>query len=384
MAKIALFLPANSFHSFLIENRWQEMDGERLGLDVIGSFGIPVTTSHQGLDFDLCPYLLGVLQRHRSISFVNAPLAHPLIPLTDESHQKWEMSHVYGNLPITFFPEFHTPEDWAIPTEFFFHLASQTTQYSLQFGQVVQDPEISDPIPIGTIGVRYGKKIGIILDGFGAFNKAWFAFGSNPSSSNLSRVMQEIECLVKDPRSHVVIPMDLEQPWVGSAIGSEMFRMFFEELIETGLHQHVVPMTEVMEAAKAHAVKINAPHRILTKWTTHMVQLRYLQRLARIQPRGNKQHLLYALASSSDLLSSWNRYVQRSNGSATSIICRDADGVEIVRSNAHNPHLQMMCLEACNALEHPEQLSFAKRLARMDSHNGLTLAVQKMAERTEI
>lgn len=380
MAKIALYLPGNATHSFLLGDRWQRMYDERLGLDEIGRSGVPVTTSHQGIEYELYPFLRETLAQYPSISVANAPFAHPLMSLVNPSHRRWEVRKVVGNLPITFFAEFDTPAAGIVPTEFFFHLRSQTAIYSPSSGVSVEDPEVL-AIPDGTVGIRYEHCIGIVLDGFDAFNKAWFAFAANPMSENLDRLMREIEAISKLPRPYVVIPLDLEQPWVGSALGANLFEIFFAELKARGLDQYIVPMREVMEVAQANPFKISQPHRVLAKWNVHDVQFKHSAQMSHLSPENDRRHRIYAFATSSDLLSSWNRYVMRSVAPEKAMTCRDLDGREVSLSQGHNKALQEICVAAKGAYMFPSDGSFASRLARLTERNGLTEAVQTWAEK---
>jgi hypothetical protein len=90
----------------------------------------------------------------------------------------------------------------------------------------VSDPEVDQILPAKTISVRYHEHIGIVLDGFDKFNLAWFAFTAIPNEENLNKVIKEFEILVADPRKVVVVPMDLEQPYVGSVAGEKIWRIF--------------------------------------------------------------------------------------------------------------------------------------------------------------
>lgn len=384
MAKIALYFPGNATHSFLLKDangdRWQRMYDEQLGLHEIGRSGVPVTTSHQGLDYELYPFLKETLAQYPSISVANAPFAHPLMALISDDHAKWEMRNRVGNLDITFFSEFDTPKAHLIPTTYFFHLTCQTAMYSMPSGgTMAENPDFSC-VPAGTVGVAYGNKIGIVMDGFEAFNKAWFAFAAIPSSENFNKVMQEIEAITKLDRAYVVIPIDLEQPWVGSVMGAKLFELLFAAIKDRGLDQSIVPMQEVMEAAAKDPVRIHQPHRILGKWNVHQVQFRHSAQMQSVMPREDRGHMLYALATDSDLLSSWNRWVLQSIAPAKSMKCRTLDGQEVSLSQGPNKSLQEMCLAAKKALLHRD-LTFADHLSSLNDYSGLTHAVLAWAER---
>jgi len=379
MSRIVLVIPGNALHSFLLGERWDKMFREELGLNAIGRSGVPVTVSHQGLDYELFPFLPDVLARYPSISVANAQYGHSLMQFVPDKQQKWEVAKKHGNVPVTFFSEFYAPEAAFMPTEFFFHLKAQTFSYSFMFGvKDAKDAEVlGQPIPADAISINYLGRIGLVMDGFEKFNKAWFAFAADPSPNKLESLMTEFTALTQNPKPYIVLPMDLEQPYVGSLLGERLWTLFFDELKRRGLAEHIAPVTEMLELARAKAVPIKRPHRILTKWTVHAIQIAHLQRIARLDPKQGRR--LYALASASDLLSSWNRFVLSSNQPAAGIVCRDLEGNERTLLQGHNKPLQEACLAACNVLEYKDE-RFADKLAKLDQPNGLIERLHDWAE----
>lgn len=385
MAKIALFLPGNATHSFLLEDRWQKMYDEQLGLNAIGRSGIPVTVSHQGIDYALFPFLKDLHAQYKNISVANAPFGHALLPFLSAKQKKWELRERHGNLPITFFSEFYSPEADFIPTEFFFMLQNQTCSYSMTVGTgnvLTTEPEVDPLLPDRTIAVNYGNHIGIILDGFDRFLKTWFSFASFPNKVNLNWLMNEFELMVKDTRPIIVVPLDIEQPYVGCVVGEKIWETFFGELKRRGLAKHIVGIETMFEYFRRLAGPVRQPHRILTKWTSHLIQLRYLQRLARLESyvRTEKDRMVFSVASSSDLLSSWNRFVLRSNRMPISIQCSDFNGNIQELSQAHNKPLQEMCLAACNVLECGDK-NLVDKLSKIENSNMLVRRLSEWAEK---
>jgi len=382
MAKICLFLPGNVMHSFLLGDRWQKMYDEQVGLNAIGASNIPVVISHQGIEYELCPFLLDIHRKYPNILVANAPYSHALLPFVSPKQCKWETRTLTGALPITFFSEFYSPESDFIPTEFFFFLRSQTCSYSMIFGvkykEGVSDLEVDQMLPSKTISVRYNNRIGIVLEGFDKFNLAWFAFTSIPNQENLNKVIREFEILVADPRKVVVVPMDLEQPYVGSVTGEKIWTIFFDELKRKGLADNIVDIRYFLNEFRESAVPIRRPHRILTKWTSHLVQIHYLQRLARLKPITEKERIIYALASASDLLSSWNRFVMSSNKEPMTILCKDLQGNEFIMSQDHNKPLQEACLAALQSLEKGDR-KLADKLAKIEQPTELILRLAEFA-----
>jgi hypothetical protein len=240
------------------------------------------------------------------------------------------------------------------------------------------DPDVNQPLAPQAIAVRYNDHIGIVMDGFEKFNQAWFAFAAIPSKANLTKVTNKFAALIADPRPLIVIPMDLEQPYVGSVMGQELWTIFFDALARRGFTNHIVRIEDILGALREAAVPIKQPHRILTKWTSHIIQIRYLQRLAQLAPRTPKEHLLFSIASTSDLLSSWNRYVTASIKSAAIIKCQDRMGREVTLSQGHNKPLQEKCLAACQVLERKDE-TLTDKLGRIEQPNGLVLRLAEWA-----
>lgn len=387
MAKVCLFLPGNIMHSFLLGERWQKMYNEQAGLNAIGASGIPVIISHQGIEYELCPFLMDVHRKYSNISIANASYSHALLPFMSPSQCRWETRACAGNLPITFFSEFYSPESDFIPTEFFFFLRNQTCSYSMMFGVEhkgrASDLEVDQILPTGTISVRYNHHIGIVLEGFDKFNPAWFAFTAIPNKENLEKLIREFEALIADPRKVVVVPMDLEQPYVGSVVGEQIWTIFFDELKKRGLADNIVDIRFFLDEFRNSAVPIRRPHRILTKWTSHLVQIHYIQRMARLKPRTEKERLLFALASASDLLSSWNRFVMSSNKEPMTILCKDLQGREFIMPQGHNKSLQEGCLAALQTLENGDK-KLLDKLAKVEQPTGLILNLAEFAAKKKL
>lgn len=381
MAKIVLFLPGNATHSFLIGERWQKMYNERLGLEAIGKSGVPVTVSHQGLDYELYPFLRDMHSQYSNIDVANAPFGHSLLPFCGTSQKRWETRRVLGNLPVTFFSEFYSPSADFIPTEFFFYLKKQTYSYSMvviRRSSEVFEPEIDTPLDEKIISVKYGNKIGIVMDGFEGFLKHWFAFAQNPSVQNIANLIDEVKKLVHDPRSVVVIPLDLEQPYVGSVEGEKLWTLFFDAIKKEGLDEHIVSLRSVLDEFRRNPIAIKQPHRILTKWTVHALQLNYMFKLNGMSPRTEKERMIYSLAASSDIFSSWGRYVGSLNKKPVEIVCTSLNGWNVTMSQGHNQLLQDGILAAFNALKHGDT-SLVLKLEKLQCA-GLVLGLAKWAK----
>ncbi len=89
MGAIHLALVGNAFHSATPKKKWPQLEAEKLGLEVIGESGLPVSTSFQGIDFEIFPWLKSTLVQHPSIECVSATYGHSFIPLMHPVQQKW-------------------------------------------------------------------------------------------------------------------------------------------------------------------------------------------------------------------------------------------------------------------------------------------------------
>ncbi len=390
MAKIVLYLPANTFHSFLREDRWGRMSTERMGLCEIGKSGIPVTVSHQGIDYELCPYLEELLRQYASnIEVAGAPYGHPLLPLFENGQTKYVgFETAYrarvSTLPVTFFPEFATPGERFIPTRFFFVLKNQTVSYSMTVGvgKAAADWDlVVDPLP-RSCAVRFGKKIGLVLDGYEGFLKTWFAYAAVPTQTNLEALMEQFAAMANDPRPFIIVPLDLEQPYVGSALGAHLWTLFFDELKERGLDRHIVPLSSILgdvEGIQDKLPSIRQPERVYAKWTIHRAQLNHLDRLKRLAPANGREFLLYSLAGGSDFLSSCNRHVLQSRGASPSVTCQDLEGNKVIMSQGPNLHLQEVSLAAWDVLRHGDK-TLARRIVERIAANADCNGMNAFAE----
>lgn len=341
MGKIILNLPGNAFHSNLLADRWEEMFQSKVGLDAIGVSGVPVAISYQGIDYKIMPWLAETLAKYPSIEVLNAPHSHALIPLQTEEMEKWEMKDIIpGSIPMTFFPEFYAPTERFIPTEFFWVLEGASYLYSACC-------ENSEDVTVETLpnapAIQHGSKIGVIMRDadFGPILKAFFRFQRDPLTISedtngklpLDNVLDEIERVSQMPDDTIIIvPIDIEAPFIGSAWGAKIWEMFFQGIVDRGLKDVFIPLSTALDTFRAKAVKSRRPHRILTKWTSYEVQVRYLMRVAGLTTNNETDDdmILASIASCSDILSAWERKI--AEGKKAIILAgknRQGDNVEL-------------------------------------------------------
>lgn len=317
------FVPGNSKHSNNLPPGFEAMYSSKAGLDAIGSSGVPVAVSYQGIDYKILPWLRETLAKYPSIQVVNAPHSHALLPLLNEKMQAWELSQrIPGSLPVTFYPEFYAPETRIMPTDFFFVLGGASHLYSACWYSDQDAEDVSVQKLPDSPAISVDGKTGIILRDadFGPLLKQFFAFQRDPFGSvqpgmtNLKSLMQEIRRIGDDPSDGVVvIPIDIEAPWVGSAWGVKIWEIFFSAIVDEGLKDVFVPLSSQLDYFRRSAVTSLRPHRILTKWTAFEIQMKYMSRVFGLRPYNEKEMVLASIAGCSDILSAWERKIVEAN-----------------------------------------------------------------------
>lgn len=321
MGEVLWFLPANGLHSNQEDEMRKIMDKELLGLDCIGQSGIPVNFSCQLIDFELSPWLEKKLRQYPNIQLLNSTYSHALLPFCSKDMTKWQTAKIFGDAPITFFAEFYAPSEEFIPTEYFLYLEGASYPYS-DFS--TPNIDIRD-VEVGKLGktpaIKYGSKIGIAMrdELFMPFLTAFQRFQRDPLTADektggknpLDFLLDKVEEIGKSD-SIVVCPYDPEAPWIGSTWGAKIYQLFFAGVKARGLEKVFGHLSDHLEYFKANAESSKRPHRILPKWCSYEVQVKYLQTMATIKPINERQRMLHAIASGSDILSAWERKIAES------------------------------------------------------------------------
>lgn len=360
MGKIILNLPGNTFHSNVLAHRWEEMYQSRVGLEAIGTSGVPVAVSYQGIDYKIMPWLEKTLAKYPSIEVLNASHSHALVPLQTEEMQRWETRGIIpGSIPVTFFAEFYAPMERYIPTEFFWVLEGASYLYSACCESGID--VIAEALP-GAPSIKHGNKIGIIMRDaeFSPILKAYFRFQRDPLTASddtngklpLDNLLDEIEKVGNMPADKIIIvPIDIEAPFVGSVWGAKIWEMFFQGIVNRGLKDVFTPLSATLDTYRAKAVKSKRPHRILTKWTSYEVQVRYLMQVARLKlDTGLESDMMLAsVASCSDILSAWEKKI--AEGKKTDILDgKDLAGNEVKLPVSYNQDIITVQSTALRAL----------------------------------
>lgn len=333
--KLCLKGPGNGLHSNVQSEKWEQMDTEHAGLDIIGQSGVPVTVSYQGIDFELLPWLRETIAKHPNIQLTNATHSHCLIPFCGSVMASWQTAKVFGDTPITFFAEYYAPSEEHIPTEFFLFLEGMSYPYSDFTSSEKRDVEV------GSFGnapsIKYGGKIGINMREslFMPFLSAFQRFQRDPFTADettkgkhpLDYLLDQVEA-IGNGKNIVVCPLDIEAPYVGSKFGAKIYQMFFDGVIRRGLSGVFAHLSDYLDYFRDNAVPSKRPHRILPKWCNYEVQVKYLMALAATNPRSEREKILHSIASGSDILSAWERKIGESK-KAIVLNGRDEAGNEV-------------------------------------------------------
>lgn len=316
MSKIALVLPGNTFHANHPSETMDWMDQERYALPVFRKWHVPALVFFQGLDFEMKPWLLDEMQTPGSLEWGNSTFSHTFIPLFPGSSRD-ETRVKIGTVPVTFFSEFYVPQGPQIPTEYTLVLAGNSALYSgfAEHWSPKQGDIFLEPYPHGAHAIRFQQKIGILLreEWFGPLLKAFFLFqrfplaGSHPENRDcLAELVAQVRDIAEDTHDRVVVmPLDLEAPWIGSRFGAKVWEILFEELHRQNLLGVFTPVSSHLNRFKQEAVETPRPHRELTKWTTWEVQLNHMVRLNQFVPKIEHETIMRMIATGSDIFAAW-------------------------------------------------------------------------------
>lgn len=390
MAKIVLVLPGDGFHSNVLAPGWEAMDASHVGLDYIGASGVPVSVSYQGIDFELMPWLRETIGKYPSIELLSASYSHTLLPLLgDKEKQTWEVANGVKGAPISFCAEFYAPKAEIIGTEAYLALAGMSYGYSNfdgRFGDV--NVEKFPDVPV----VLHGGKLAIMMRNtlFDGILKAFMRFQRDPftvsadtnKKAPLENLLDEIEKVANMASDEVVVvPIDIEAPFVGSAFGADIWKMLFEGIVKRGLAGAFNHLTPLLPELREKAVKGPRPHRILHKWTVFEIQTSWLLELAGIRPVTGREKVLFSIASCSDILSALERKIGESQR-AIVLKGKDPNGNDVALPISYNQDVidaQRLALEAIKEAKsfkellqgYHHQSLFVKRMTALAEKRGL-------------
>ena len=360
MSLITLVLPGNTFHANHLSGAIEKMDAERCGLSSFRKWNIPATAFIQGLDLLMKPWLEEEMRIPGSIEWGNAPFSHSFLPLVRGSwrYELDEERMVCGSVPVTFFSEFYPPDASHIPTEFTLILPGSSALY--EWKRKSGDIRTQE-FPPEVEAIRFDGKVGIliheewfkpVLDSFFFFQRYPIA-GSAPNGRDaLVELISAIREVSEGPENRtVVIPIDLEAPWIGSCFGSHIWGILFAEVRRQKLDWVFTPLSTHLERFARDAKETFPPHRELLKWSTWDVQIRHILHVDRLKPRNQHEIYIKMIATGSDIFAAWDRMIQESRGRIISKEARDQDGEPLVIPITYNQGVIDVELAAYRALK---------------------------------
>lgn len=369
--KLIWLLSGNFCHSDVLESNWNQLYDDRAGLDVIGTSGVKVNVSYQGIDYKIAPWLKETLDSHKTIEVLNAPFSHALIPYYNTEMIKWELKDVIGNVPVSFLPEFCSPSH-SIPTKF--TLFMQGVSYECSSFNEAQSAVIRSNYP-DVPAIKVADKIGIIMKPvlYQPFLGAWYRFQRDPvtisedtfGKSPLEHLLDQIETIANSGQI-VVCPLDIEAPYIGSVLGKKAYELFLSGVKARGLEEVFAHFSEYIEYFEVNAVRGRYEERRLTKWMTQPEQQKYMLSLARLSPRHENEFMKLSIASISDVLSAMGKRCEASDEVVT-FNCCDLDGNRTHQPLLHNPDIIEVSMAARLAIN--KNLSLKKLLRQLPNQS---------------
>lgn len=365
------------------------MDKERYALPIFRNYNVPALVFFQGLDFEMKPWLKEEMQTTGSLEWGNSTFSHTFIPLFPGSSRD-ETRDKVGTVPVTFFSEFYVPQGPQIPTEFTLVLAGNSALYSgfAEHWSPKQGDIFLKPYPHDAHAIRFQNKVGILLreEWFGPLLKAFFLFqrfpiaGSHPEGRDcLAELVAQIRAIAEDGDDRVVVmPLDLEAPWIGSRFGAKVWEILFDELEKQKLLSVFTQVSAQLGRFRKEAVETPRPHRELTKWTTWEVQLNHIVRLNQLVATTEREATLRMIATGSDIFAAWGIKIGE-RAKRISLIGIDLSGSRIDLPISFNQSVIDVQLAASLALT--TSSSLLKVLSRLDQHEPLVRMATQMAKR---
>ncbi len=300
---IVLVASTNSFHGNVLPQSFEKIHAEELGLGVLAESGLNLTINCHQLDFLMYPWL-GKYQEYQNLQFSGGLFSHVLPALTSDEHLKWQEENGIKNQTVSFYPEFCSPTK---PNRNFWLLDSQTHYYS--DGYLNQEvswnaEEVGALPPVVKVNGRFGfvmteKLFKPILD-------LMFLAQRFPDKTNDAGI-SNLDLLVKaiaEVDEVILVPFDLEAPYVGSKLGKIFWERLIAKIKENGLEDRFLDFAKISQSLISEAQEIiDTPHRSLSKWTSIEAMFDYFSELKHYakQEMSEENHLLLAFAAGADL-----------------------------------------------------------------------------------
>jgi hypothetical protein len=304
---IVLVASINSFHGNLLPGRFEQLYEEELGLEAIGLGGLKMTINCHGIDFLMYPWLAKYFKKFDNFQLASGLFSHVMPTLFSDNYVSFQQevgdSMIASKIPVCFYPEFCNPEK---PKNNFWILNSQNHYYSLEedsfFVSWKDDSLISED------SIEYDGQIGLVMkeEKYKPILSSLFLAQRLPDEirsdglSNLDYLVKQI----KEVDDLILIPFDLESPYIGSFLGKEFWIRFISKLEESNLGDMFLDFFDVFDDLKKKAKHVDdAPHRSLAKWTNLPATFSYYSKINSISQRNLslKEKILLAIAGNGDL-----------------------------------------------------------------------------------
>ncbi|MFZ4648761.1 MAG: hypothetical protein ACOYMB_03990 [Patescibacteria group bacterium] len=299
---IVLVASINAFHGNVLPDSFEKIHTEELGLSVLENSGLKMTINCHQLDLLMYPWL-GKYQNSNNLKFSGGLFSHVLPALTSVEHLEWQEENGIINPTVSFYPEFCSPKK---PTRNFWLLDSQTHYYSScgSSEEVVWNAEEVGALP-STIKVN--GQFGFVMKErlFKPILDLMFLSQRFPDAKNAEGVsnLDHLVQAIADLEEVVLVPFDLEAPYVGSMLGKNFWERLIEKIKENNLEDRFLDFEEVHQSLIEDATTLSdTPHRNLGKWTSVEATYDYFADLKVYSKRklSEKEHLLLAFAASAD------------------------------------------------------------------------------------
>lgn len=304
---IVLVASINSFHGNLLPERFKQLYEEELGLEAIGLSGLKMTINCHGIDFLMYPWLAKYFKKFNNFQLASGLFSHVMPTLFSDDYISWQQevgdSMIASKIPVCFYPEFCNPEN---PKNNFWILNSQNHYYSLEEESSFVSWKNEEIIHEDSI--EYNGKTGFIMkeEKYKPILSSLFLAQRLPDEirpdglSNLDYLVKQIG----EIEEVILIPFDLESPYIGSFLGKEFWIRFINKLEQNNLSDMFLDFFDVFDDLKKKAKHVDdAPHRSLAKWTNLPATFSYYSKLNSISHKNLslKEKILLAIAGNGDL-----------------------------------------------------------------------------------
>jgi len=366
MAKVVFCLFGNLLTSLTTSKVAEKIIKEEYGIKKIGKAGFPVTICHHGLETEMFPFLLENPSKYSNIETMSTTFSHSLIGILNDADKKFQIKNgTEGNSGVFFFPDYVNPRPNIIKEKFFLYLGDQKETFNPYAQELSSNPEKH-------LAISFDNKIGIPIDGCRDFLNAWNKHAAIPNKKNLTFLFEKFEKICNDKeREFVIIPINFEQPYIGSVLGEKLWEIFFKELSKNRYKDNVVPLSSILEYCEKTAIKKRPPTRITVKWAFYQNQKQIFTEMNSIKmPTDSKKYykagIIKSIAYLADYFTSIGRRTAHLEENFPVIECQDLKGKKYKTKLKWNQDLEEICNAARKAIRTKQK--FSTVLEKLDNN----------------